>query len=149
MTKVKKTDSCWEWTAGRNAGGYACFKSGAGNTTLAHRFAYESHVGPIPPGGEIDHTCGVRHCVNPAHLRVTDRAANTQNRIGARRGSRSGIRGVHYLKDRDRWAAAATLNGERVYLGSFSDAESAGAVISAWRREHMTFSVMDRRKDNA
>ena len=41
---------------------------------LAHRFAYETFVGPIPEGLTIDHLCRIRHCVNPEHLEaVTDR----------------------------------------------------------------------------
>jgi hypothetical protein len=35
---------------------------------MAHRFAYELLVGPIPEDLELDHLCRVRHCVNPAHL---------------------------------------------------------------------------------
>jgi hypothetical protein len=34
----------------------------------AHRFAYETLVGPIPDGCEIHHLCCNPGCVNPAHL---------------------------------------------------------------------------------
>ena len=35
---------------------------------MAHRLSYETFVGPIPDGKELDHVCGVRRCVNPSHL---------------------------------------------------------------------------------
>lgn len=35
---------------------------------LAHRWSYAHHVGAIPAGHELHHTCGVKRCVNPAHL---------------------------------------------------------------------------------
>jgi hypothetical protein len=37
----------------------------------ANRFAYESFVGPIPPGRFVKRTCGSELCVNPRHLELT------------------------------------------------------------------------------
>lgn len=72
--KVDKTETCWLWTAAiRRRSGYGVFSHQA-RTMLAHRFAYELLVGPIPDGLVIDHLCRVRHCVNPDHLEpVTQR----------------------------------------------------------------------------
>jgi len=66
--RVEKTDGCWLWTGGLNKSGYAGLKVD-GKTVLAHRWIYEAQVGAIPEGMTIDHMCGVKHCVNPAHLR--------------------------------------------------------------------------------
>lgn len=41
-----------------------------GKVVYAHRFAYESARGPLPPGMQIDHICNVRACVNTEHLQV-------------------------------------------------------------------------------
>jgi hypothetical protein len=65
--KVEKTDGCWFWRARIIATGYGSF-SLDGRKVMAHRFAYELLVGPIPEDLELDHLCRVRHCVNPAHL---------------------------------------------------------------------------------
>ena len=67
-----------------------------GKAAYAHRFAYELLVGPIPPGMMLDHrhTCP-KHCVNPEHLRLADKAQNAQNHVGPTRRSKSGIRGVY------------------------------------------------------
>lgn len=35
---------------------------------MAHRVSYETFVGPIPEGLQLDHLCRVRACVNPEHL---------------------------------------------------------------------------------
>ena len=58
---------CWLWTGGQNGVGYGMFWCG-GRKVLAHRFAYELLVGPIPPGLQIDHLCRVRCCVRHGHL---------------------------------------------------------------------------------
>ncbi|MGW2130432.1 HNH endonuclease signature motif containing protein [Streptomyces coelicoflavus] len=57
---------CWIWTAGTNRKGYGVIGIN-GRSTLAHRFSYELHVGPIPDGLELDHRCRVRPCSNPDH----------------------------------------------------------------------------------
>lgn len=65
-------NGCWLWTASTNLQGYGQFFDG--KTVLAHRFAYERLVGPIPEGLVTDHLCRTPLCVNPAHLEpVTQR----------------------------------------------------------------------------
>jgi hypothetical protein len=55
--------------------GYGQFRTGA-KWGLAHRFAYELLVGPIPAGRVLDHLCGVPACVNPAHLEAVTQRMN-------------------------------------------------------------------------
>jgi hypothetical protein len=35
-----------------------------------HAVSYEEFVGPIPAGHEVHHTCPVKLCFNPAHLKA-------------------------------------------------------------------------------
>lgn len=65
--KVTKTDGCWLWTGALNRSGYGYVRRRP-NQFLAHRYAYELVIGPIPDGMTLDHLCAVRNCVNPAHL---------------------------------------------------------------------------------
>jgi hypothetical protein len=66
------TVGCWDWLGTILGNGYGQFGT-KGRRFLAHRFAYELAVGPIPDGLVIDHLCRNRRCVNPAHLEaVTD-----------------------------------------------------------------------------
>jgi hypothetical protein len=70
---VDKSGACWLWTGARNSRGYGTFGlSGRPHVknVLAHRFAYELLVGPIPDGAVLHHTCGNQLCVNPDHLRA-------------------------------------------------------------------------------
>ncbi|MEU3102952.1 HNH endonuclease signature motif containing protein [Streptomyces griseoflavus] len=55
---------------------YGTFRA-AGQTTRAHRYAWEQEHGPVPDGLELDHKCRRRNCVNTAHLEVTDHRTNT------------------------------------------------------------------------
>ena len=75
---VQRTDTCWTWTGALTRDGYPIFRTD--EHQLAHRFSYAHHVGPIPPGHYIDHTCRTRACVNPAHLEPVRPAENNRRR---------------------------------------------------------------------
>lgn len=50
-------------------------------TSAVHRIAYRLWIGEIAEGMEIDHTCRVRDCFNPQHLRMV---TVQENRRGIR-----------------------------------------------------------------
>lgn len=82
-SKVKKTDSCWEWVATKTPRGYGNFRV-ASKWKPAHRVAYELIVGPIPEGLQLDHLCCNPGCVNPAHL---EPVTGYENHMRWRRGT--------------------------------------------------------------
>lgn len=61
---------CWLWSGAISNEGYGRFRFGVRGSKqgMAHRFAYELLVGPIPQGLQLDHLCRTPACVNPAHL---------------------------------------------------------------------------------
>ncbi len=62
---------CWLWTSTKVAKGYGRFalrEQGRRRAVYAHRYAYETLIGPIPAGLQSDHLCRVRACVNPSHI---------------------------------------------------------------------------------
>lgn len=65
---VTTDGQCWLWASRVDRGGYGHFYAGDRRTVLAHRFAYELMLGPIPDGMQLDHRCRVRHCIRPDHL---------------------------------------------------------------------------------
>lgn len=68
MSHVEKSESgCWLWTANKIHSGYGMFKVG-GKSRLAHKWIYEQLHGPVKAPLQLDHTCAVKHCVNPKHL---------------------------------------------------------------------------------
>ena len=83
-----EANGCWQWT-GPLTNGYGQFGAN-GKSMPAHRFAYQTFVGPIPDGYEIDHVCHTRdqtctggtecphrRCVNPAHMEPVTQRENT------------------------------------------------------------------------
>lgn len=99
-SKVRKDESgCWLWTDVPANTGYGMF-SVEGRSRLAHRFAYELLVGPIPAGLTLDHLCHVRHCVNPEHLEPVTQAIN----VGRGRWAHSGLPRAEFCKRGHRYA---------------------------------------------
>ena len=61
---------CWHWISAMSGGkkkGYPAIHLNK-KKTLAHRYSYELHVGPIPDGLYVLHKCDTPLCVNPNHL---------------------------------------------------------------------------------
>ena len=65
-SKVRQAPSgCWIWTRALDKKGYGRFAVSKRHIVLAHRWAYEALVAPIPDGLVLDHLCRVHACVNP------------------------------------------------------------------------------------
>jgi len=69
----------WIGAIMKNGYGVSSFDS---KSVLAHRLAYQIHIGSIPEGLQIDHTCRVRCCVNPYHLEPVTCAENLRRGVG-------------------------------------------------------------------
>lgn len=75
---------CWQWTASKVVG-HGQFVPKRGHPVSACRYSYELHNGPIPKGLQVQHLCGDRGCVNPAHLQVVKTAIWASQPRAARR----------------------------------------------------------------
>ena len=82
--KVTKTETCWLWTGGHTRESYPQFWDG--KRVLAHRWAYQQFVGPIPPGLHLDHVrergCTSTLCVRLSHLEPVTPRENTMRSNG-------------------------------------------------------------------
>lgn len=93
MAKVipEPNSGCWLWTGALHTSGYGHFGVG-GRPVKAHRLSYEMHNGPIEDvagqdgrGACVIHSCDVRSCVNPAHLRLGSHADNMLDKAERKR----------------------------------------------------------------
>lgn len=79
---------CVQAPGRRTSHGYG-YLNEAGRRVYAHRRSYEDHIGPIPAGFQVDHTCHNadpgcpggnsclhRGCIEPTHLEAVPAALN-------------------------------------------------------------------------
>lgn len=78
--EIDKTTGCWLWQGAIKSNGYGHLNID-GRTVGAHRVAYELHVGPVPEGMRVLHSCDVRRCVNPDHLHIGTAADNSREMV--------------------------------------------------------------------
>jgi hypothetical protein len=115
---VVQPDGCWIWVGPRNVKSrYGVWKHG-----YVHRLVYECLIGPIPKGYEIDHTCFVRACCNPAHLEAVTSAENKR-----RAREHYGNRGAPV-------AMAAKTHCPRGHPYDEENTSRSSAVNPHWRR---------------
>lgn len=144
--KVDRSGDHWLWLGTTAAsGGYGTFYRGDGKYVSAHRYAWELERGAIPPGQTLDHRADCpKHCCNPAHLRLASHKQNTENHVGARANSRSGVRGVYWDKTKRKWLAQVTNNRKVVYSKLFTELADAEAAVIAARNQFHTHNDLDR-----
>lgn len=112
MEKTRaRENGCIEWTAYVGTNGYGRFYLD-GRGALAHRWAYEHHVGPIPDGLVIDHLCRNTICVNPEHLEPVTTAENVLRGLGSLRAGERG-RAITHCPDGHPYDDENTYTGSR------------------------------------
>ncbi len=90
---------CWLWMGAIDPNGYGRFRGPDGKTLLAHRFAFEQEVGPIPGGLDLCHRCDLPTCCNPAHMFIGTQKANMEDAVRKGRTSRGSHRPLAVLSD--------------------------------------------------
>lgn len=82
------TTGCWLWTGTLQSKGYGLLSTTRrAGPLLAHRIAWLLLRGPIPPGGQVLHSCDVPCCVNPGHLFIGSASDNTADMVRKGRGN--------------------------------------------------------------
>src|SRR5690606_26295015 len=151
FAKIKvsiEPDGCWIWAAGTDRNGYGKTRRD-GRYVPAHRAVYEVYCGPTPAGMQLDHICHVRACVNPEHLRPVTSKQNHENRAGANKNSRSGVRGVYWCTRSGRWRVEVMHDGRKYRGGYFDDLNEAAEAARALRNRLYTHNNTDRTETDA
>lgn len=133
--KVDKSGDCWLWTAGTNGRGYGTFWASP-SYVRAHRYSYELANGIVlTPDIYVDHKCHNTLCVRPDHLVAGPPKKNSENRKGATKRSKSGVRGVGWDKRHRKWRASVGHHGRSIHVGYFDLLEDAERAVQAKREE--------------
>lgn len=123
-----------QWNA--LAGAYYVRRN-SGNPLMLHRLVMDA-----PSGVVVDHRDHNTLDCRKQNLRACTHAENMQNRDGAHKNSRSGVRGVYWDKKNQNWRAEVRANNQRTCVGSFSTMEEArDAVTAARKRLHGEFAA--------
>lgn len=68
---------CWIYAGYKAPSGYGqVYINSRKGPVMAHRLVYETLVGEIPEGLQLDHLCRNRACVNPDHLEPVTQKVN-------------------------------------------------------------------------
>jgi hypothetical protein len=117
---------CWIWQGRVSAKGYGVTSVAGSGPVRIHRLAWELHHGrSLPDGAMALHSCDVRECCNPEHIRPGTALENARDMAERKRGRVA--RGEAKRR-------TARLSDARVVLIRL--AADAGASIASLARQH-------------
>ncbi len=90
---------------------------------LNHRLAWLYMYGYFPEN-EIDHLNGIKNDNRISNLREVSHVCNMRN-TGNWKHNTSGIKGVHWDEDRQKWRVQITDNKKKKYVGLHADFDEA------------------------
>lgn len=90
----------------------------------------------IPAGMLIDHVNGNRADNRWSNLRLATRSQNNHNRHVARRDSVTGVRGVKFRAERNRYVPVLKVDGRERKFGAFRTIEEAAERFKAVELEY-------------
>ena len=133
---------CLVWTGNTLKVGYAAITH-RGEREYAHRLVYKFCNGDLIPRLQVDHSCRVKKCLNPKHLRQATVKQNQENLSKTGRGV-SGYRGVYLDRRRNAWYGQVVHHQKVHHTKSFATAEEANEAVMALRNNLYTHNEEDR-----
>ena len=134
-----RSDGMWFWnteSGGRNASPVGEPQEGYGDKGYRrlwikgkhirmHRLVYETFIGEIPDGMQVDHINGIRHDNRLENLRLATHQTNQRASRRKRKNATSKFRGVSWDKQSKKWFASITNFGRTLYYERFDDEAEA------------------------
>jgi len=105
---------------------------------------YKMHrmIAQPPKNRMIDHINGNKLDNRRCNLRFVTNSQNSMNRHVNH--SRSGYRGVHWMAERNKWAAQIMRNQKMYYIGLFEDKVEAAKARDIWAiKFHGEYAVLN------
>ena len=98
---------------------------------LIHRIIFAMHHDYIPK--YVDHIDGNSLNNKIENLREATFSENVQN-SKLRKDNKSGIKGLHWNKERKKWDATICKNKQKIFVGRYKDIEQAKLAINEARK---------------
>ena len=124
LLKYKDGDLYWKQSrgsvkAGSKAGctdkdGYVLVRLD-GILHKSHRLIWIMHNGDIDENMQIDHINGIENDNRIDNLRLVSNKENNKNKT-VRKGNKSGVNGVTWIKRDNKWLAQIMVDGKNIYL---------------------------------
>jgi hypothetical protein len=93
-----------------------------------------------PKGQFVDHENNDTLDNRRSNLRFVTNAENQQNRKSTPSDNKSGVLGVSWNRNKNKWQCHIKANGKNMYLGLYDDLEVAKRVVEDARKRHMPYS---------
>lgn len=97
-----------------------------------HRLIFFYHYGYFPV--EVDHINGIRNDNRIENLREATKSQNAHNKQ-KQINNKSGVKGVYWRKDANKWAVQIGLNGKKYHFGHYKDFKEACFIALQKRYE--------------
>lgn len=139
LEKVKSFPNTWFASLNQNSfyvRGAISDEKGKGRRLYLHRYLFDE-----PNGMDIDHINHNTLDNKRSNLRALTHGQNIQNRKGAQTNCKSGVRGVHWCKYRNKWKALITFKGKQIYIGLFENLIDAEKAVVESRKKYFPYSI--------
>lgn len=133
FTKVifDENTGCWLWDGYPTDQGYGRIYTPNKRPKMyrAHRFSYETFVGPIPEGMMVCHHCDVRNCVNPSHLYAGTAKDNARDMAVRGRHGKATLSQTDVVKMREEYLSGNTTYNELAEMFGVTPSNVRSALV--------------------